>query len=259
MAYDRERPWVMKALIVGPVDTPYQNGCFEFDVLLPSNYPASPPKMKLVTTGNGSVRFNANLYANGKVCLSLLGTWRGPGWDPKRSTLLQVLQSIPWNIMIGEPVAGMCWFNEPGYDSGRTGHKTQVGKLYSEAYVSRALPAMAEFSQNNTAATTTTTITTTITTTTTATTTTNNNNTEATTTMLAEQCPELCWRFVCNDIGRYDKQIRRCTMVYAMEKIIRAPPSTFTSVIHSHFSTKFEAVTKQLAAWAQQEGVTAGV
>ena len=138
VAYDRERPWVMKALVIGPVDTPYQNGCFEFDVLLPSNYPASAPKMKLVTTGNGSVRFNANLYANGKVCLSLLGTWRGPGWDPKRSTLLQVLQSIPWNIMIGEPVAGMCWFNEPGYDSGRTGHKTKLGKLYSEAYVRSA-------------------------------------------------------------------------------------------------------------------------
>lgn len=39
-------------------------------------------------------RFNPNLYADGKVCLSLLGTWHGGDatekWDPLRSNLLQV-------------------------------------------------------------------------------------------------------------------------------------------------------------------------
>lgn len=34
--------------------------------------------MLLATTGGGKVRFNPNLYNNGKVCLSLLGTWSGP-------------------------------------------------------------------------------------------------------------------------------------------------------------------------------------
>lgn len=34
------------------------------------------------------------LYADGKVCLSLLGTWQGPKWDPKCSSLYQVLVSI---------------------------------------------------------------------------------------------------------------------------------------------------------------------
>ena len=38
-------------------------------------------------------RFNPNLYADGKVCLSLLGTWHGGDatekWDPLRSNLLQ--------------------------------------------------------------------------------------------------------------------------------------------------------------------------
>lgn len=33
-------------------------------------------------------------YNNGKVCLSLLGTWAGPSWQPGQSTLLQVLVSI---------------------------------------------------------------------------------------------------------------------------------------------------------------------
>ena len=47
--------------------------------------------------GGGSVRFNPNLYSNGKVCLSLLGTWRGGSameeWNSS-SSLLQVLVSI---------------------------------------------------------------------------------------------------------------------------------------------------------------------
>lgn len=46
-------------------------------------------QVQFLTTGNGSVRFNPNLYNCGKVCLSLLGTWSGPSWDPATSTILQ--------------------------------------------------------------------------------------------------------------------------------------------------------------------------
>lgn len=52
---------VMKALIIGPQGTPYQNGCFVFDIYLPSQYPSVPPVVHLCTTGGGSVRFNPNL------------------------------------------------------------------------------------------------------------------------------------------------------------------------------------------------------
>lgn len=62
---DEDRPDVIKALIVGPEGTPYENGMFEFDILLPLMYPQSPPQVKLVTTGHGRVRFNPNLYAGG--------------------------------------------------------------------------------------------------------------------------------------------------------------------------------------------------
>ena len=67
------------AIITGPKDTPYEGGFFYFLLECPPNYPASPPKASLVTTGGGQVRFNPNLYRNGKVCLSILGTWSGPG------------------------------------------------------------------------------------------------------------------------------------------------------------------------------------
>ncbi|CAN0273825.1 unnamed protein product, partial [Discosporangium mesarthrocarpum] len=91
---DEDRFDVMRAMITGPKDTPYEAGCFEFDILLPANYPSSPPLVHFLTTGGGRVRMNPNLYASGKVCLSLLGTWEGPGWDAKSSTLLQVCVQV---------------------------------------------------------------------------------------------------------------------------------------------------------------------
>jgi len=98
--------------LTGPEDTPYANGCFEFDLTLPADYPASPPLVLLITTGGGQVRFNPNLYANGKVCLSLLGTWHGPGWDKETSTILQVLVSIQSLIFVPDP-----YYNEPGFEA----------------------------------------------------------------------------------------------------------------------------------------------
>lgn len=64
---DEERLDIMKVLITGPADTPYANGCFEFDVYFPQDYPSSPPLVNLETTGGHSVRFNPNLYNDGKV------------------------------------------------------------------------------------------------------------------------------------------------------------------------------------------------
>ena len=38
-----------------------------------------------------------------QVCLSLLGTWSGPGWVPGQSTLLQVLVSIQSMLLVPDP------------------------------------------------------------------------------------------------------------------------------------------------------------
>ena len=49
------------------------------------------PKITLISTGNGRVRFNPNLYSNGYICLSLLGTWRGDvteTWNPVSGNLM---------------------------------------------------------------------------------------------------------------------------------------------------------------------------
>ena len=112
---------LMRVCMTGPEGSPYCNGMFFFDVFFPYNYPAVPPKMKIITTGRATFRFNANLYTNGKVCLSLLGTWQGPGWEPSYSTLLQVLISIQAMILgIDEPIA-----NEPGWERDRGSTKSK--------------------------------------------------------------------------------------------------------------------------------------
>ena len=103
------------SLITGPKDTPYSNGCFIFSINLPKTYPNKCPHVTIITTGRGKVRFNPNLYENGKVCLSLLGTWEGHNsekWNPSLSTIQQVLISIQSLILVDDP-----YFNEPGYQS----------------------------------------------------------------------------------------------------------------------------------------------
>jgi ubiquitin-protein ligase len=74
---DKDRVDFMQVLIMGSNGTPYGHGAFLFDVYFDDTYPLTPPKVNLTTTGYGKVRFNPNLYSCGKVCLSLLGTWRG--------------------------------------------------------------------------------------------------------------------------------------------------------------------------------------
>ena len=126
---DKERVDFMQALIMGSNGTPYGHGAYLFDIHFEDSYPSVSPKVNLTTTGHGKVRFNPNLYACGKVCLSLLGTWRGnatENWDPKVSTLLQVLVSIQ-SIIMAEEV----YFNEPGFEHEQG---TEEGDRKNEAY-----------------------------------------------------------------------------------------------------------------------------
>jgi ubiquitin-conjugating enzyme E2 O len=102
---------ILRAVIVGPTKTPYEDGLFMFDFFLPVDYPASPPQVYFWSFGD---RLNPNLYENGKVCLSLLGTWGGDQvevWDPAQSNILQVLISIQGLVLVPEP-----YYNEAGYE-----------------------------------------------------------------------------------------------------------------------------------------------
>ena len=84
-----------KALIIGPQGTPYENGFYLFEIKYPANYPFSPPKL-IYRTNDGVTRFNPNLYKCGKVCLSVLNTWRGEQWSACQtiSSVLLVLCTV---------------------------------------------------------------------------------------------------------------------------------------------------------------------
>ena len=126
---DKTRMDFAKAIIMGSNDCPYGHGAFEYDIFFDDKYPNEPPKMNLTTTGSGAVRFNPNLYNCGKVCLSLLGTWRGQAnenWDAKYSTIMQVLVSTQAIIM-----SDLVYFNEPGFEGEMN---TPEGDKKNEAY-----------------------------------------------------------------------------------------------------------------------------
>eukprot|EP00359_Climacostomum_virens_P001060 CAMPEP_0204898908 /NCGR_PEP_ID=MMETSP1397-20131031/1550_1 /ASSEMBLY_ACC=CAM_ASM_000891 /TAXON_ID=49980 /ORGANISM="Climacostomum Climacostomum virens, Strain Stock W-24" /LENGTH=423 /DNA_ID=CAMNT_0052066799 /DNA_START=148 /DNA_END=1419 /DNA_ORIENTATION=- len=99
---DDNRMDLMKALISGPEDSPYEHGLYLFDILCPETYPEAPPHVSIMTTGDGTVRFNPNLYDSGYVCLSIINTWDSMPeemWNPQQSNLLQVLISIQALVM----------------------------------------------------------------------------------------------------------------------------------------------------------------
>ncbi|XP_043571136.1 (E3-independent) E2 ubiquitin-conjugating enzyme UBE2O isoform X2 [Chiloscyllium plagiosum] len=126
-----DRMDLFSALIKGPTRTPYDDGLFLFDIQLPNVYPAVPPLFRYISQCSG--RLNPNLYDNGKVCVSLLGTWIGKGterWTSK-SSLLQVLISIQGLILVNEP-----YYNEAGFDSDRG---LQEGYENSRCYNEMAL------------------------------------------------------------------------------------------------------------------------
>jgi len=135
---------LFRAMVVGPPDTPYANVPFFFDLSLPAEYPREPPHAHFHANFVGNERLNPNLYVDGKVCLSLLGTWSGPSWDPQRSTLLQVLVSLQGLVLVEEP-----YFNEPGHECDMgTEQGRQGSALYNEHARLLALRAALNVSQN---------------------------------------------------------------------------------------------------------------
>jgi len=111
-----------KAMVVGPTDTPYAFCPLVFDFEFPSDYPFHSPKVRFVTS-DGVSRFHPNLYVEGKVCLSILGTWKGPEWSGAM-TISTVLSSIQ-SLLEANPIT-----NEPGFEKYTL--ETPRAKQYAE-------------------------------------------------------------------------------------------------------------------------------
>ena len=98
---------LLRVLILGPFDNPYEFAPFVVDLHFGLAFPTSSPDAYFHSWTNGLGRINPNLYEDGKICLSLLGTWdadeRNEEWSPQRSTVLQILVSLMGLVLVKEP------------------------------------------------------------------------------------------------------------------------------------------------------------
>jgi ubiquitin-protein ligase len=109
--FDEENMLQAKAIIIGPKNTPYENGVLYFKIVFPTNYPFSPPKVSYLSSSR--YRIHPNLYVGkscdnyeGKVCLSILNTWSGPKWSSIMhigSILVSIQSLLDENPLRNEP------------------------------------------------------------------------------------------------------------------------------------------------------------
>nr|XP_040222333.2 (E3-independent) E2 ubiquitin-conjugating enzyme UBE2O isoform X1 [Anopheles coluzzii]XP_040222334.2 (E3-independent) E2 ubiquitin-conjugating enzyme UBE2O isoform X1 [Anopheles coluzzii] len=135
---------LLSVMIEGPKKTPYEDGLFLFDIQLGLDYPRAPPLCHYISYCTD--RLNPNLYEDGKVCVSLLGTWSGRGtevWGPT-STLLQVIVSIQGLILVAEP-----YFNEAGYEKLRGSQQgKENSRMYNEMVLLKLVQSMTKLMSN---------------------------------------------------------------------------------------------------------------
>ena len=76
-----------QATIMGPKDTPYQNGIFFLKIYFPSDYPFHPPNINFKTK-----IYHCNINSNGAISLDILND----KWSPalKISTLIVSITSL---------------------------------------------------------------------------------------------------------------------------------------------------------------------
>ncbi|KAI0486234.1 ubiquitin-conjugating enzyme/RWD-like protein [Xylaria cf. heliscus] len=124
----------VRAMIIGPHETPYEFGFFEFSFKFHKDYPSKSPTVTCTTTNGGRCRFNPNIYASGKVCLSILGTWRGESGE--QWSAAQGLESIL--ISIQSLMSSNPYENEPGFEhaneaADKTNQQDYVAKIRHES------------------------------------------------------------------------------------------------------------------------------
>ena len=90
---------------------PYEFCQFLFHIRFSDDYPMSPPIVKFCSS-DGRTRLNPNLYIEGKVCLSILGTWGQEDTWTAIMTIKTVILSIMALVMKTEALR-----NEPGMES----------------------------------------------------------------------------------------------------------------------------------------------
>ena len=67
ISYSKDDVYKWNASILGPEGSPYEGGLFHLKIVIPNNYPFSPPKIEFETKV-----FHCNIGSRGDICLDLL-------------------------------------------------------------------------------------------------------------------------------------------------------------------------------------------
>jgi ubiquitin-conjugating enzyme E2 A len=76
-----------KAVMFGPVDTPWEGGTFTLEVQFSEEFPTQPPHVRFL-----SKMFHPNIYKDGDICLDILQNQWSPIYDI--SSILTSIQSL---------------------------------------------------------------------------------------------------------------------------------------------------------------------
>jgi ubiquitin-conjugating enzyme E2 A len=67
---------IRNAVIIGPADTPFEDGTFRLVMHFEEQYPNKPPGVKFI-----SQMFHPNVYGTGELCLDILQNRWSPTYD----------------------------------------------------------------------------------------------------------------------------------------------------------------------------------
>ncbi|OLL23158.1 Ubiquitin-conjugating enzyme E2 2 [Neolecta irregularis DAH-3] len=104
------------AVILGPEDTPFEDGTFRLVIQFDEQYPNKPPGVKFI-----SKMFHPNVYASGDLCLDILQNRWSPTYD-----VAAILTSIQSSLL-----------NDPNNSSPANAEAAQLHKDNRQEYIRR--------------------------------------------------------------------------------------------------------------------------
>lgn len=106
---------IWNAIIIGPEDTPFEDGTFRLCLTFDEQYPNKPPTVKFT-----SEIFHPNVYATGDLCLDILQNRWSPTYDV--ASILTSIQSL---------------LNDPNINSPANAEAASLYKDHRSQYIKR--------------------------------------------------------------------------------------------------------------------------